>query len=131
MKFWDQFKKWEEAESAWDQMEVSARKKSPLKVLKTLPEMAGITPDTAKHLKWKSLKWMVAKDEGLKIFKSVIKRPLFHLKRYLQSIFSKESFKRDGDFFLYGNGASATIGQKDKPFYVKVTNLPKDGITQQ
>lgn len=102
MKFWDQFKKWEEAECAWDQAEVAAQKKSPLKVLKTLPDMAGITPDTAKHLKWKSFKWMVLRDEGLKVFKSVMRRPFFHAKRYLQSFFAKEAFKRDGDFFLYG-----------------------------
>lgn len=106
MKFWDQFKKWEEADSAWDQGAASAEKKSPLKILKTLPEMDGITPETAKHLKWKSLRWMIAKDQGLKVFKSVIKRPIYHLKRYLKSIFSKESFKREGDFFFYGLGST-------------------------
>lgn len=102
MKFWDQFKNWEEAEKAWECREQAAQKKSPLKVLKTLPEMQGITKETARFLKLKSLSWMVAKDKGFKVFKSVIKRPIFHLKNYFKSIFSKKSFLREGDFFLYG-----------------------------
>lgn len=102
MKLWDQFKKWEDAESAWDNQEVVAVRQSPLKVLKNLPVMQGITPETAKHLKWKSFKWMLLQDKGLKVFKNVIKRPLFHCKNYLRSIFKKQSFKREGDFFLYG-----------------------------
>ena len=86
MKFWDQFKKWDEAEAAWDQAEVTAAYQSPLKVLKTLPNMQGITPEAAKNLKWKSFKWMLLNDKGLKVFKNVIKRPLFHLRNYIRSI---------------------------------------------
>lgn len=102
MKFWDQFQTVESAELAWDKQECEARAKSPLKVLKTLPEMPGITAEAAKNLKWKSLKWMIRKDRGFKIFSSVIKKPIFHLTRFLKSIFSAKSFKREGDFFLYG-----------------------------
>lgn len=102
MKFWDQFKKWDEAEIAWDQAEVAATRQNPLKVLKTLPNMQGITPETAKRLKWKSFKWMLLKDKGLRVFKNVIRRPVFHLKNYVRSILQKQSFKIDGDFFLYG-----------------------------
>lgn len=109
MKFWDQFKKWDEAEAAWDQAEVTAVQKSPLKVLKTLPVMQGITPETAKHLKWKSFKWMLLQDKGLKVFKNVIKRPFFHLKNYINSIIKKQSFKRDGDFFFYGIADNAAF----------------------
>ncbi len=102
MKFWDQFKSWNEAEKAWDQAESIAIQKSPLKVLKTMPTMQGITPETAKNLKWKSFKWMLLQDKGLKVFKNVIKRPIFHFKNYVRSILKKQSFKREGDFFLYG-----------------------------
>lgn len=111
MRFWDQFKKWNEAEAAWNEAETTAKKKSPLKVLKTLPDMPGITPDAANNLRWKSLKWMVKKDKGLAVFKSVIKRPYFHLKNYIKSLLAKDSFKRDGDFFLYGINSSQQFEQ--------------------
>ena len=93
---------WEEAEAAWDDGAKKAQKERPLKVLQTLPRMPGMTEDTARHLKWKSLKWMVQKDENWAIFKHVIKRPFVHTLRYLKSLFLKKSYTRDDDFFFYG-----------------------------
>jgi hypothetical protein len=100
-KWWDQFLNWEEAEQAWNRSAEKATERHPLKVLKNHPSMPGITKDTAKHLKWKSLKWMVQKDEGWQILGHVLKRPWHYAKGYLQSLFSKQSFTRQGDFFLY------------------------------
>lgn len=102
MKYWDKHNSWEEAEKAWDTQTTHAVKAHPLKVLRNYPSMPGMTADTAKNLKWKSLKWMLAKDEGWKIFKSVIKRPFAHGVNYLKSIFGKKAFVKEGDFYLYG-----------------------------
>lgn len=102
MKFWDHYKEWEAADFAWNQAKVAAEKKSPLKLLKILPDMPGMTPETAKNLKWKSLKWILKKDQGFKILKKALKRPFHHLIAYLKSVFSKQSFLRKEDLFLYG-----------------------------
>lgn len=102
MKFWDSYKDWETAEKAWNQAKTTAEKKSPLKLLKTLPEMPGMTSETAKNLKWKSLKWILKKDQGFKILKKALKHPFRHLSAYLKSVFSNQSFLKKGDFYLYG-----------------------------
>jgi len=100
--FWDKHTDWKEAESKWDEQANNARKSHPLKVLKNLPQMPGIAEDTAKGLHWKSLKWMIAKDEGWKVMRQILKKPFTHTYRYLASLFKKKSYVRDGDFFLYG-----------------------------
>lgn len=102
MSFWNRFKSFEEAEKNWDSGIAAAAEKRPLKVLKSIPEMKGITDDTAKGLKWKSLKWMVAKDVNWSIMKSVLKKPFKHALNYLKSLVSKRSFSRQGDLFFYG-----------------------------
>jgi hypothetical protein len=99
---WNKFSTWQEAENVWDQGAKDAREKNPLKILKTLPSMPGISVDTAQHLKWKSLKWMVQKDENWTVTKHILKKPFIHGWRYLKSLFKKKSYIRDGDFFLYG-----------------------------
>lgn len=102
LNIWKEHLSWEEAEQAWDRQAQEAAIEHPLKLLKTLPDMPGITPETAENLKWKSLKWMVTQDHDRKILKSMLRRPLYYGWRYLKSIFKTKSFKRDGDFFLYG-----------------------------
>jgi hypothetical protein len=101
-RLWGNYPTWQEAEKAWDEGAEKAVKAHPLKVLKTLPSMPGMTPDTAKNLKWKSLKWMIAKDEGWGITKHVLKKPFTYLWRYLGSLLKRKSHVRDGDFYLYG-----------------------------
>lgn len=102
MKAWDHYSTWEEAESAWDQGAKFAEEKQPVKKLKVLPQMPGMTEETADHLKWKSLKYMVAHDKERKILRHFLKHPLRYTLRYIKSIFKKRSYVRDGDFFLYG-----------------------------
>jgi hypothetical protein len=102
MKFWDQYHSWEEAETQWTKGAEAAAKKSPLKTLKVLPQMPGITSETARRLKWKSLKYMVLHDKGAKILRHILKHPLRYSFRYIRSILKKVSYLRDGDFFLYG-----------------------------
>ena len=99
--WWDLYPSWEKAEE-WDAKAKQAKASHPLKVLKNIPSMPGITAKTASHLKWKSLKWMIQKDEGWQILKNVCKHPFRYVTRYLKSLFKKRAFFRDGDFFLYG-----------------------------
>jgi hypothetical protein len=99
---WKEHPSWEEAENQWDAEAHAAALKHPIKGLTTLPNMPGMTPDTAKNLKWKSLKWMISKDHAGEVRKGFLRHPIKYGWAFLKSIFKKKSFVRDGDFFLYG-----------------------------
>jgi hypothetical protein len=102
LKLWKEHSSWEEAEKAWDTSALQASQEFPLKSLKTLPTMVGITPETAKGLKWKSMKWMIMKDCDRKILKHFLKHPLKYGWALLKSLMKEKPYLRDGDFFLYG-----------------------------
>jgi hypothetical protein len=102
LRLWNEHGSWEKAEAAWDEGSDEASRKNPIKQLKQLPDMPGITPDTAKHLKWKSFKWMITQDHKGEVRKGVLKHPIKYAWSYLKSLFQKKPYKRDGDFFLYG-----------------------------
>lgn len=102
LKLWKEGTPWEEAEACWDKGTLEASKERPIKGLTRLPSMPGMTPETAKHLKWKSLKWMIAKDHGGAVRKGIFKHPLKYGWAFIKSAFKSKPFKRDGDFFLYG-----------------------------
>lgn len=93
---------WEKAEQEWEQQALEAAQKKALRSLTTLPQMPGITEETAKGLKWKSLKWMIFKDHQKEIFKGFIKHPLKYGWAFLKSVWQTKPYKRQGDFFLYG-----------------------------
>lgn len=102
LKLWNAHSTWENAEAAWDKQAKQAEEKQPIKKLAVLPQMIGITEETAKHLKWKSLKWIIKEDHDRKIIKNILQRPFRYAYRYLSSIFKKKPYKKMGDFFLYG-----------------------------
>lgn len=102
LKMWNAQASWEDAESQWDARAHAAEALRPVKKLTSLPNMPGMTPDTAKNLKWKSLKWMVAKDKNWMIFKNFFKHPLKYGRALITSMLKGKSYKRDDDFFLYG-----------------------------
>lgn len=121
LKLWDQHKNWQEAEAKWDSSASLAAKERPLKLLKNFPSMPGITEEARRHLRWKSLKWMVMKDRGFKILKGFLRHPIFHLKNYFRSLSVKEPYKLDGDFFFYGIDsveAFSTLLQKPNTLFV-------------
>lgn len=93
---------WEEFEQNWDEGAKIAAEKTPIQGLKQLPKMPGMTAETAKHLKWKSLKWIICKDTDFKIIKSFLRHPLRYGWALLRSMIKKRSFLRDEDFFFYG-----------------------------
>lgn len=99
---WNEYASWEAAEEIWDKKSKKASVEHPIKRLGRLPDMPGMTAETAKNLKWKSLGWMIAKDKDLKIFKGVMKHPLKYGRAFLRSIFRKKPYTREGDFFFYG-----------------------------
>jgi hypothetical protein len=100
LKMWQQ--DWDEAEKEWDKRACEAAVVQPLKGLKKLPNMPGITEETAKNLKWKSLKWMITKDHQKEVLKGFLKHPFKYGWAFIQSVFKKKSYVRHEDFFLYG-----------------------------
>lgn len=102
LKLWKEHPTWEEAEAAWDKQAKAAAALKPIKTLEKLPQMVGITPETRRGLKWKSLKWMLLEDKEGKIRQGVMKHPLKYGLAFLKSVFKKRSYRREGDLFLYG-----------------------------
>jgi hypothetical protein len=101
LKLWNAHSDWDKAETQWDKGAEEAAKQRPIKKLSTLPVMPGMTEETAKNLKWKSFKWMIKQDHDKTILKGFLKHPFKYGFAYLKSLFSKKSFKREGDFFFY------------------------------
>lgn len=93
---------WDQAERNWEKEAKEASLTFPLKSLKSLPNMPGITEETRKNLKWKSLKWMLLKDHKKEVLRGFLKHPFKYGKAFFKSIFKKKSYSREGDFFLYG-----------------------------
>ncbi|MGK5595250.1 MAG: hypothetical protein ACSNEK_07835 [Parachlamydiaceae bacterium] len=102
LKLWDEKKSWEEAEKQWNETAQQASKEHPLKGLKFLPNMVGITEKTAKYLKWKALSWILLKDSRRAIIKGILKHPFRYVINYLKSCWKGKPYKREGDFFFYG-----------------------------
>lgn len=102
LKLWKDQASFDEAEQAWDRGAQEAAACRPLKAPKQLPSMIGITPETAKSLKWKSVKWMIANDENWNILKHFLKSPLKYGWRWIKSALKGKPYTRQGDFFFYG-----------------------------
>jgi hypothetical protein len=85
----------------WDVRAEQLAKTHPLKTLQHLPEIPGITKETSKFLRWKSLVYLLRHDKN-HIFKRYFwKHPLQYTWNILKSYAQKKPFKREGDFFLY------------------------------
>lgn len=93
---------WDAAEKEWNQRAHEASQIKPLRGLTSLPQMVGITEETAKNLKWKSLKWMISKDHQNEVLRGFLKHPIKYGWNFLKSIWKTKSYRREGDFFLYG-----------------------------
>ncbi len=102
LKLWDSYPQWEDAESAWDKRSQTASQSHPLKQLSSLPRMPGITEETAQHLKWKSLRYIIQHDRRGVLPKYFFKHPLRYAWAFLKSVVRKQSFEREGDLFFYG-----------------------------
>jgi hypothetical protein len=89
-------------ESSWDEKAKRLQKSHPLKTLKTLPKMDGITEDTAKNLKAKSLFYLLKYDKNRIFLTHFFKHPLRYASSLIRSYLKKKSFSREGDLFFYG-----------------------------
>jgi hypothetical protein len=102
LKIWQPGISWEEAEKQWDDGSDLMRQSQPIKTLKMLPQMPGITAETAKGLKWKSIKYLLSHDPKRIFPRYFFKAPIKYATRWIKSALKKKSHTRDGDFFLYG-----------------------------
>lgn len=93
---------WDAAEEEWQKKAKLAAQELPLKGLTSLPHMVGITEETAKGLKWKSLKWMLLKDHKKEVLKGFLKRPFKYGWEFIKSVLRSKPYLREGDFFMYG-----------------------------
>jgi hypothetical protein len=89
-------------ESSWDERAKDLEKSHPLKTLKTLPKMEGITSSTAKHLKAKGLFYLIKHDKNKIFLRYFFKKPIKYARSLLRSYLKSSSFSRDGDLFFYG-----------------------------
>ena len=101
-KFWDKHPSWQAAEAAWEKNSARSKENNPLKVLSHLPNMPGITEETAVNLKWKSLKYLFTHDKTNLFWRYFLKSPFKYPFSLIRSLWKKKSYKRDGDFFFYG-----------------------------
>ncbi len=102
MKYWDTYDNFEAAEQCWDTAAKEAESSHPLKILRHLPTMPGITADTARNLKWKSLKYLIKHDEKRILPRHFFKHPIQYTRAFIKSLLKNKPFTRDGDFFYYG-----------------------------
>lgn len=102
LKIWTPDLSWEEAEKKWDARSHTFKQTHPIKNLGQLPHMPGIAKETAKNLKWKSLVYLLSHDTKRVFLRYFFKHPFQYTVRFLKSTLKKKSYKRKGDFFLYG-----------------------------
>ena len=102
LKLWNSHSSWEESEKEWDGKAKELNSSHPLKVLRTLPTMPGIAPETAKNLKWKSIAYIFKHDKNGVISKYILKKPIKYGIAFIKSLLRKEPYIRKGDFFFYG-----------------------------
>jgi hypothetical protein len=102
LKIWQPGVSWDEAEKKWDAESSLLNKSQPIKMLSSLPKIPGMTEETAKGLKWKSIKYLLSHDPKRIFPRHFFKHPLTYAWRFFKSALKKRPYKRNGDFFLYG-----------------------------
>ena len=102
LKIWNESTSWENAEAEWERGKKACAQSHPIKGLPTLPSIPGITEGAAKHLKYKSLKYLLSHDTEGVFWRNFLKHPFLYGKRWVQSVLQKKPYCREGDFFLYG-----------------------------
>jgi hypothetical protein len=122
LRLWQEHPSWQTGEKEWEAGAAQAAELKPLKKLDRLPQMVGITPEAAKNLKWKSLKWIVQKDKNFTILKNFLKHPLKYGWGLAKSMLKGKPYIRQGDFFLYGVDSTARfealLQDQDKLFII-------------
>jgi hypothetical protein len=121
LKIWKPGVSWEQAEQEWDQGSAGFQATQPLKGLTSLPRMPGITEETAKGLKFKSIKYLLSHDKERIFWHYFSKHPFKYTYRWIKSALKKRSYLRTGDLFFYGvEGIEdfQALLQKEEIFFV-------------
>jgi hypothetical protein len=102
LKIWNPQRTWTQSECEWNEGAQKAAAAFPLKGMKALPKIPGITPETAQGLKWKSFVYMLTHDHKGEVRRGVLRHPLRYAAAFFRSLVKRASYQREGDFFLYG-----------------------------
>lgn len=115
-KFWNRYRSWKEAEEAWEKKAQVYRTSHPLKVPARSPHIPGITEETKKHLRLKTLKYLLTHDKEALFRRFFCKRPVKYIFAYLRSVLKRKPFSQEGDFCFFGlKDAAAFQTAKDDP----------------
>ncbi len=124
VKFWQRYNDWHEAEQAWDARAEKLAAVTPLKTFKKNPQLPGIRRKTRKNLSWKTLSYLHHHDYSGKLGSYFWQRPLKHGLGLISALLKRHSYRRDGDFFLYGlRNLSEFEAQLDTPDTVLVVGF--------
>ena len=124
VRFWQGHDDWSEAEQAWDARAEKLAADRPLKTFKKNPQLPGIRTKTRKNLSWKTLSYLHHHDYSGKLGSYFWQRPLKHGLGLLAALLKRHSYRRDGDFFLYGLKKLAEFeAQLDAPDTVLVVGF--------
>ncbi len=102
LKIWREERPFEENKAVWERKSEALAETNPLKGLKTLPQMPGITKETARGLKYKSIFYLLSHDENKVFLRYFFKHPLRYALRWIRSALKKKSYLREKDFYFYG-----------------------------
>lgn len=99
-------------EREWEEKANRSKEIHPLKTLKSLPKMEGISKQTKKRLRLKTFWYLLRNDSDRLFFRYFLRYPKY-IFSLIGSYFKKGSF-REGDFFLYGLNSIKAFEKKLK-----------------
>lgn len=99
---WRPNRSFDESNAEWDRKNEELKTHFPLKILKTLPQIPGITKETKKGLKIKSIWYLLTRDKKRIFLRYFFKHPIRYTLNWIQSALRKKSYIREGDLFFYG-----------------------------
>lgn len=92
----------EEQSRTWDEKAEHLQKSHPLKTVRHMPNMPGITQKTRRFLKIKSLYYLLRHDDRKLVRRFILKRPIHYTGKLVKSLCQKQAYTRENDHFYYG-----------------------------
>lgn len=102
VKFWQQHDEWSAAERAWDERAARLAAEVPLRTFKKNPNLPGIRARTRRFLPFKSLHYLHMHDYAGDLERYFWRYPFKHGYGLLKNFLRGRTYRRDGDFFLFG-----------------------------
>jgi len=91
----------QEKEEYFEEKLQKAKLQSPIKTLKKLPKMEGITAKTKKNIRLKAFKYLLFNDHNKVFFRYFLKRPFKHFIGLFKAYLGKRSYIKNGDLFFF------------------------------